>query len=73
MDTSLVNAAVGIKQAETLSRIQVAVAKKIMDVDKMNGSAALQLINAATQTSVQAGDRLAAAATGLGSQVDTYA
>ena len=73
MDTGLVNAAVGIKQAETMSRVQMAVAKKVLDVDKMNGAAALQLINAAAQTSVKAGDALAAAATGLGGQLDTYA
>lgn len=73
MDTSLVNAAIGIKQAETMSRVQVAVAKKMMDVDKMNGAAALKLLNAATQGSVKAGDALAAAATGLGGQVDAYA
>ncbi len=73
MDTSLVNAAIGIKQAETMSRVQMAVAKKVMDVDKMNGAAALQLLNAATQGSVKAGDSLAAAATGLGNQLDTFA
>lgn len=73
MDTNLVNAAVGIKQAETMSRVQVAVAKKMMDVDKMNGAAALKLLEAASQGTIKAGDRLAAAATGLGSQLDTYA
>lgn len=73
MDTNLMNAAIGIKQAETMSRVQVAVAKKMMDVDKMNGSAALKLLESASQTSVKAGDALAAAATGLGGQVDTYA
>lgn len=72
MDTNLMNMAVGIKQAETLSRVQVAVAKKMMDVEKMNGAAALKLLEAASQSSVKAGDALAAAATGLGGSIDTY-
>ena len=73
MDTNLMNAAIGIKQAETMSRVQVAVAKKMMDVDKMNGAAALKLLEAASQAGVKAGDALAAAATGLGGSIDTYA
>lgn len=73
MDTSLVNAAVGIKQAETMSRVQVAVAKKMMDADKMNGAAALKLLESASQGVVKAGDALAASATGLGGEIDTYA
>jgi Putative motility protein len=73
MDTQLVNAAVGMKQAETMSRIQVAVAKKVMDVDKMNGAAALKLLDAASQGVAQKGDALVAAATGLGGEIDTYA
>lgn len=72
MDTNLMNMAVGIKQAETLSRVKVAVAKKMMDVEKMNGAAALKLLEAASQSSVKAGDALAAAATGLGGSIDTY-
>lgn len=67
------NAAIGIKQAETMSRVQMAVAKKMMDVDKMNGAAALKLLDAASQSGFKAGDALAAAATGLGGEVDTYA
>ena len=73
MDMDLVNAAVGMKQAETMSKVQVAVAKKMMDVDRMNGSAAIQLIEAANAGGVHAGDAMAAAATGLGGQIDTYA
>lgn len=73
MDTGLVNAAVGMQQAQLISKVQVAVAKKVMDQDKMNGQAALQLLEAASQTSVKAGDALVAAATGLGNSIDTYA
>jgi hypothetical protein len=56
-----------------MSRVQVAVAKKLMDVDKMNGAAALKLLEAASQNTVRSGDALAAAATGLGGAIDTYA
>lgn len=73
MDTGLVNMAVGMKQAETVSRVQMAVAKKVMDADKMNGAAAIKLLNAATNASSQAGDALVASATGLGGEIDTYA
>jgi hypothetical protein len=73
MDTGLVNMAIGMKQAETMSRVQVAVAKKVMDVDKMNGAAALQLLNAASNGVAKAGDALVASATGLGGSLDTYA
>ena len=73
MDSDLLNAAIGIKQAETMSRVQFAVAKKMMDVEKMNGAAAIKLIEAATQGGIKAGDALVAAATGLGGSVDAYA
>ena len=73
MDTSLINAAVGMKQAETMSRVQMAVAKKIMDVEKSNGASVLKLLNAASSGVAQKGDALVAAATGLGGEIDTYA
>ncbi len=73
MNSDLMNMAIGMKQAETMSRVQVAVAKKMMDVDRMNGAAAIKLIEAASQNGVKAGDALAAAATGLGGEVDAYA
>ena len=73
MEMGLVNMAVGMKQAETMSRVQTAVAKKVMDVTKMNGAAALQLLNAASNGVAKAGDALVASATGLGGTLDTYA
>ena len=73
MDTDLVNAAVGIKQAQLASQIDIAVAKKMIDTERTNGAGMLQLLDAATQTSVHAGDAMVAAATGLGGAVDTYA
>ena len=73
MDLGIVNAAVAMKRSQTLSQVQVAVAKKVMDNDRMNGTAALKLLDAATQNTSLAGDRLVAAATGLGGNVDVYA
>jgi hypothetical protein len=73
LDMDLVNAAVGMKQAETTAQIQYAVAKKMMDMQKVEGAAIMKLLDAASQQAVQAGDALVAAATGLGAEVDTYA
>jgi hypothetical protein len=69
----LVNAAVNFKAATTMSRIQYAVARKLLDSQEMQGAAAVKLIEAAGQIATNAGDELVAAATGLGSSIDTYA
>jgi hypothetical protein len=68
----LVNAAVNFKQAETISNVQYAVARKLLDNQKMQGAAALKLLDAASKISSGAGDELMAAATGLGGELDTY-
>jgi len=73
MDTDLVNAAVGLQQASTMSRLQFAVARKILDAQNAEGDAALKLLNAATNGVSKAGDALVAAATGLGGQLDVTA
>lgn len=73
MDMGLVNSAVHLKQAENLGKVQIAVAKKVMDVQKDNGAAALKLLDAATENVSMAGDVLVASATGLGGNVDIYA
>ncbi len=69
----ITNAIVGLQSAKTMSRVQYAVARKMLDVQQFQGQAAVQLIEAAGKTMNRAGDALVAAATGLGSQVDTYA
>lgn len=69
----LVNAAIGFKQAQTVAQVQTAVARKLLDSQKQQGAAVVQLIQAAGEIQVQAGDEFVAAATGLGSQVDVYA
>ncbi|MFT3788101.1 MAG: hypothetical protein QM770_18340 [Tepidisphaeraceae bacterium] len=68
----IVNSAIGLQQAQMMSKVQYAVARKILDNQQMQGDAAVKLIQAAGQN-MQKGDALVAQATGLGSEVDTYA
>lgn len=68
----LVSAISGLDQAEAISSVQIAVAAKVLDIDRSEGNAAVQLIQAADKGASQAGDALVAAATGLGGNVDTY-
>lgn len=67
----LVSAISGMDQAQAISSVQIAVAAKILDVDRSQGNAAVQLIQAADKGASQAGDALVAAATGLGGNIDT--
>lgn len=70
----LVNSVVGLQSASTLSRVQMAVAKRILDTQKMHGAAAIQLLQAATTQVDTAGQGVVAATTNLlGGQVDLYA
>ena len=68
----LVDAAVNLKQASVISQVQYAVARKMLDSQQMQGNAAVKLIEAAGKINSKAGDQLVAAATGLGSELDTY-
>ena len=68
----LANSLSNLSQANTMSKVQFAVAKKVMDNQRMQGAAALELLDAASAGASKAGDELVAAATGLGSQIDTY-
>ena len=68
----LANSLSNLSQASTMSKVQIAVAKKMMDNQKMQGAAALELLEAANAGASKAGDELVAAATGLGSQIDAY-
>jgi hypothetical protein len=69
----LVNAVSGLQQAQVMAKVQVAVAGKVMDMQRMNGAAAIELLNSASVGVNRAGDSLVAAATGLGGSLDTYA
>lgn len=60
------------QQNQTMATVQMRVAKKVLDMQQFEGSAAVKLIEAASKTASQGGDALVAAATGLGGNVDTY-
>jgi hypothetical protein len=64
---------INFKQAQMASRVQYAVAGKVLDAQKQNGAAALKLLDAASANTVKAGDALMAAATGLGGALDVTA
>ncbi len=69
----LISAVTSMDQASALGSVQMAVAKKILDMQNVQGDAAVKLIQAAGKSMNSAGDAMAAAATGLGGQIDTYA
>ena len=69
----LVSAMTSMDQASTVGSVQMAVARKILDMQTLQGDAAVNLIQAASKSMNGAGDALVAAATGLGGQIDTYA
>ena len=68
----LVAAVSNMQQMRAISQVQIAVAGKVMDMQRMQGAAAIKLLNAATEGANKAGDQLVAAATGLGGNVDVY-
>lgn len=67
----LTAAACNLQQARIFNEVQTRVAKKILDTQRSNGAAAVQLLEAATGHTAAAGNALVAAATGLGGEVDT--
>ena len=67
----LIRGFTNLQHAKTMSSVQMKVAKKVLDMQQMQGAAAVKLINAATQNVAKAGDALVAAATGLGGNLDT--
>ena len=73
MPVDLVSAISGLQHAKTVAAVQLKVARKMLDVQEYRGAAALKLLEAAGRTGAQAGDALAAAATGLGGALDTFA
>ena len=73
MSMDLVSAVTGMQQAKLFAQVQYAVAGKILDSQRMDGSAAIKLIQAASNGVNKAGDQLVAAATGLGGELDVTA
>jgi hypothetical protein len=69
----LVSAITSMDQASTVGSVQMAVARKILDMQQLQGNAAVNLIQAASKSMNASGDAMVAAATGLGGQLDTYA
>jgi hypothetical protein len=69
----LVSGILGLRQAQVMGQVQIAVARKIMDVSRPQGAAAVQMIEAAGEVQMQTGDDLVAAATGLGGRLDIHA
>ena len=69
----LVSTFTGMQQAKLASQVQYAVAGKVLDQQRSDGAAAVQLIEAATAGANRAGDQLVAAATGLGGTLDVRA
>ncbi len=70
---SLLSGIINFKQAQTISQVQTAVAKKILDNQELQGNAAIQLLQKASETANTAGDALVAASTGLGGSIDASA
>jgi hypothetical protein len=68
----LVNAVSGLQQSKVMGEVQIAVAKKVLDSQRMEGAAALKLLQAAADGASKSGDALVAAATGLGGSLDVY-
>ncbi len=68
----LVNGLVELQTARLASEVQFAVARKILQNEGAQASAAIELIDSASRAGAQAGDGLVAAATGLGATIDTY-
>lgn len=68
----VVSAITDLQHARTVGAVQMRVAKKVMEQQWGMGESALKLLHAATLGLDLAGDSLAAAATGLGGQIDTY-
>ena len=69
----LVSGVLSLNQAAATSKIQYAVAKKLLDSQRADGAAVLRLLDAAANGPARAGDALVAAATGLGGHVDVAA
>jgi hypothetical protein len=69
----LVNAIVASQQQQLTSQVQFAAAGLVLKSQRQEGSAAIQLLNAANISGAKATDTLAVAASGVGGSVDTYA
>jgi hypothetical protein len=62
-----------LQQAKTIASVQIAVAGRILKTEQSDAAGASKLLDAADTSVSQAGDELAAAATGLGALLDIHA
>jgi hypothetical protein len=69
----LASALSGLQQSQVVGAVQIKVARMILDNEQSQGTAAVQLIQAAVAGVNNAGNSAVAAATGLGARVDGYA
>ena len=69
-DMDLTAAVTNIQHAKTMSSVQIRVARKLMDAQKLQGAAMVRLIEATGEAGARAGDVLTAAAIGLGGEID---
>jgi hypothetical protein len=75
MEMDLVTGLSSIGQTNTLSSVQMAVTKKVLDTERAEGAGAIQMLQAATQGMPGAGSpsRDPALSLGLGGQLDATA
>ncbi len=66
----MINALTNLKTSELMGQVQMRIARKMLDSQKMEGAAAIKLIEAASSGVGDAGDELVAKATGLGGMLD---
>ena len=66
----LVGSISSLQTSAVVGQLQLRVARKILDDQQLQGSAAVKLIEAASKGVSQAGDALTARATGLGRLLD---
>ena len=69
----LVSAVTDFQRTATMSSVQMAVARKVLNAQRADGAAAIKLIQAATEGFEQAADNMTAAAMGLGGSIDVAA
>ena len=68
----LTAAITNFQQAKVMSGVQLRIARKVLEMQELQGAAVVKLIDAAGATAARAGDALVAAATGVGGEIDIY-
>ena len=69
----LTSAISGLQQSQALGAVQIKVAQMILSEAQSQGSAEVQLIQAANAGMTNSADAVVAASNGLGGQIDTHA